>query len=90
MEGIKTGALEQPVVSVVDWGIAPTALGFSSTAKSCEGRHEWHNAQSRTEPSMRPDVMKVLRSNGDNARSGASLCEDLSLLRSGATGSQGG
>ena len=36
------------------------------------------------------DIVKVLGSTGDNVRSGASLCEDLSLLRPGAIGSQGG
>ena len=33
-EGIETGALEQPVVAVVNWGIAPAALGVSSGTKS--------------------------------------------------------
>ena len=33
-EGSKTGALEEPVVTVVNRGIAPAALGVSSGAKS--------------------------------------------------------
>ena len=71
------GALEQPMVAVINWGIAPAALGFRSGAKSVKVGVGGIMASQELSRQCHLTSGKASVSNGGNVRNGASLREDL-------------